>query len=147
MNHKSPAALSKEDEEKIDHMSVKDSLFVDYLNHHLKDSLVFTIQQKCYSIIDSSHVNQQFRKLLTKREESFLDNFKKYKVDDRVKMAKSELVVPYNGFSFYKIDYKGEYPENLIKAYKQINDLNSKSPRKKFKEERNAPVLKRSGQL
>jgi hypothetical protein len=30
--------------------------------------------------------------------------------------------VPYNGFSFYKIVYKGEIPESLKKAYSQMNE-------------------------
>jgi hypothetical protein len=137
-NHKSLESLSKEDEETIDKMSVKDSLFVDYLNHHLKDSLVFTIQEKCYSIIDSSHVNNQYAKLMQERKESFMANFKKYKVDDRVKISKTDVVVPYNGFSFYKIEYNGDYPEDLIKAYQKINELDNKAPRKKFKKERNS---------
>lgn len=147
MNNNDPDSLSSDDIEKIDKMSVKDSLFVDYLNHHLKDSLIFTIQEKCYNIIDSSIVNSKFVQLLKDREESFLSNFKKFKVDDRVKIAKSTMVIPYNGFSFYKIDYKGEYPEILIKAYQKINDLNNKAPRKKFKKERSSPVIKASGQF
>ena len=39
-------------------------------------------------------------------------------------------------FSFYKIEYKGEYPESLIKAYQELNELNDKAPREKFKKER-----------
>jgi hypothetical protein len=137
-NNKKLESLSREDEETIDKMSVKDSLFVDYLNHHLKDSLVFTIQEKCHSIIDSSHVNNQYAKLMQERKESFMANFKKYKVDDRVKISKTDVVVPYNGFSFYKIEYNGDYPEDLIKAYQKINELDNKAPRKKFKKERNS---------
>ena len=59
-------------------------------------------------------------------------------MDNRVKILKGEQVVPYNGFSFYKIEYKGEFPESLIKAYHNMNELNNEAPRKKFKQERNS---------
>ncbi len=39
-------------------------------------------------------------------------------------------------FHIYKIDYKGEFPESLIKAYQKMNELNDEAPRKKFKQER-----------
>jgi hypothetical protein len=45
-------------------------------------------------------------------------------------------VIPYNGFSFYKIEYHGEIPESLINAYQEMNDLNNEAPRKKYKQER-----------
>ena len=45
--------------------------------------------------------------------------------------AKDNL--PFNGFSYYKIDYKGDIPKSLEKAYERINELNNEPPRKKFK--------------
>jgi hypothetical protein len=57
-------------------------------------------------------------------------------VDNRVNILKGENVVPYNGFSFYRIEYKGEFPESLIKAYNQLNEYNNEAPRKKFEQER-----------
>ncbi len=30
------------------------------------------------------------------------------------------------------IEYKGEMPESLIKAYEQMNELNDEGPRKRF---------------
>ncbi len=56
-NNKNSHSLSAEDSVSVDKMSVKDSLFVHYLNRHLKDSLVFTIQEKCTCIIDSTVIN------------------------------------------------------------------------------------------
>ena len=53
---------------RLNNMSVKDSLFVLYLNRHIKDSLVFTIQEKCTMIIDSSSVNAKFNQLIKERE-------------------------------------------------------------------------------
>jgi hypothetical protein len=57
-------------------------------------------------------------------------------VDKQIKISKGEYVIPYNGFSFYKIEYKGEIPDALIKAYKEMNELNNEAPRKKYKQER-----------
>lgn len=117
-------------------MSVKDSLFVHYLNRHIKDSLVFTIQEKCTSIIDSSVINSEFHKLIKDRESAFNIFFNKRNVEKQIKRSKNENVIPFNGFSFYRIEYNGEFPESLIKAYRKMNELNNEAPRKKYKQER-----------
>jgi len=117
-------------------MSVKDSLFVHYLNKQINDSSIFTIQGKCTRIIDSSIVNAKFEQLNKDREKAFISYFKKGEVEKQVKIFPGGNVIPYNGFSFYKIDYKEEFPEYLIKAYQQMNELNSEAPRKKFRQER-----------
>ena len=129
-------SINKEDSLKIDKMSVKDSLFSHYLRKQIKDSLVYTIQGKCTMIIDSAKVNSKFDQLNKERENTFISYFKKRGVEKRVKMIDGKIVIPYNGFSFYKIDYTGELPASLIKAYNQMNELNNESSRKKFKQER-----------
>lgn len=139
--------LNSDDEQKIEKMSSKDSSFVAYLNRHLKDSLIFTIQEKCYNIIDTAHVNEMFGKLISDRKNSFKEIFEKRNIDNRVKFSKDESLIPYDGFSFYKIDYNGEFPESIMKAFRQINELNNEAPRKKFKKERSSPGAKIAGQL
>ncbi len=62
--------------------------------------------------------------------------FKNKEVDKRVKVHGVKNVIPYNGFSLYKIDYKGELPESLISAYRKMNELNEEEPRKKFEKDR-----------
>jgi hypothetical protein len=136
INNKNAQSFTAEDSAKVDKMSVKDSLFVHYLNRQIKDSLIFTIQEKCYRIIDSSIINTKFSRLNKERETNFLSYFKISDVDKRIKISKGENIIPYNGFSFYKIEYKGEIPEALIKAYKEMNELNNEAPRKKYKQER-----------
>ncbi len=136
INNKNARTFNIDDSVKVDKMSVKDSLFVSYLNSHLKDSLIFTIQGKCAGLIDSSFINTKFYQLIKARENAFIFYFKKRGVDKQVKILKGENVIPYNGFSFYKIEYKGEFPEFLLKAYQQMNELNNEAPRKKFKLER-----------
>jgi hypothetical protein len=136
ISNKNSSSFSAEDSDKVDKMSIKYPLLVKYLNRHITDSLIFTIQDKCAGVIDSAIVDANYYHLNKQREIEFLHPFKKRGVDNRVNILKGENVVPYNGFSFYKIEYKGEFPESLIRAYNQLNELNNEAPRKKFKQAR-----------
>lgn len=136
INNKNSRSFSAEDSAIVNNMSVKDSLFVLYLNRQIKDSLLFTIQEKCATIIDSSFINAKFNQLIKERETAVKSYFKKRELDKRITISKSEYVIPYNGFSHYKIEYNGDIPEYLIKAYQDMNDLNNEAPRKKYKQER-----------
>jgi hypothetical protein len=132
--------LSKEDSLKVDKMSAKDSFFVLYLNKQVNDTMLFTIQEKCSKFIGSAVINVRFIQLNKEREDAFMLFFKKKAVDNRVKIYTGENKIPYNGFSFYKIDYNGEFPESLIKAYHQMNELNDAAPRKRFEKEREKTI-------
>jgi hypothetical protein len=129
-------AISSEDSIKIDKMSVKDSLFIHYLNKMVNNTLLFTIQEKCSRLIPSAIVEEKFKKLNQDRNNSFMMPFRMKGVEKRVKIYTGENVIPYNGFSFYKITYKGETPEALVRAYRKMSELNDESPRKKYKKER-----------
>jgi hypothetical protein len=126
--------LSKDDSLKIDKLSIKDSVFVKYLNKKASKALMFTVQDKCYNFVGLSHINAKLKKLNQERKEAFLSGFKD--VENRVKIYKEVNTIPFNGFSFYRIEYKGDYPKALIRAYKKMNTLNNNDPRKEFKEER-----------
>jgi hypothetical protein len=128
--------LNEDDSLKIDKMSIKDSSFVRYLNKLVNDTMLFTIQEKCNKFIDSAIINVKFNQLNKEREEAFILPFKKKAVGNRVKIYTSENTIPYNGFSFFKIVYKGEFPESLIKAYQHMDELDDVAPRKAYKEER-----------
>jgi hypothetical protein len=136
VNKKNDQSFNAEDSAMVDKMSVKDSLFVLYLNSKIKDSLIFSIQEKCTMIIDSSLINARFNQLIKERETAFNSHFKKSDINKRITIYKCETLIPYNGFSFYKIEYHGEIPESLIKAYKEMSELNNEAPRKKYKQER-----------
>ena len=133
---KNSQSLSKEDSLQVEKMSIKDSAFVHYLDKLINDPLIFTIQEKCKRYIDSQIVNAKFKELNNDRQKVFLSYFKNNKAENQVSILSSESVIPYNGFSFYKIDYKGEFPESLLRAYRKMNDLNNAEPRRKFKKER-----------
>ena len=136
VNNENTKDFSYDDSVKVDKMPVKDSLFVRYLSKQVNDSMLFTIQEKCFSIVDAATINAKFEQLKRERKNAFISYFKERGVEKQIKISLDENVIPYNGFSFYKIEYKGEFPESLIKAYRDMNELNDEEPRKKFKKER-----------
>lgn len=128
--------LSEEDSDEVNKMSIKDSAFIHYLMRHAKDSLQFTVQEKCSNLIKESVVNNKYKQLIKERENAFIFFFKQKGVENRVKIYPGENSIPYNGFSFYKIEYKGDIPESLRKSYQKMNELNDERPRKKYKKVR-----------
>ncbi len=54
-NNINARSFNEEDSEKVDKMSAKDSVFVQYLNKQVNDSMLFTIQEKCSVLIDSAN--------------------------------------------------------------------------------------------
>jgi hypothetical protein len=136
LNKKNTQSFSNADSLKVDKMSVKDSLFVQYLNRQVYGLGLNTIQEKCWMTIGSAVINTKFYQLTTDRENEFMSYFKDKGVEKRVLIYNAANVIPYNGFSFYKIIYKSEFPESLIKAYEQMNELNDDAPRKKFEKNR-----------
>jgi len=136
INNKSSQSFSDEDSVNVDKMSVKEAVFVNYLNKHIKDSLLFTIQDKCARFMDTSLVVSNFNHLNKERENIFMSFFKSRNVEKRIKISAGENVIPYNGFSFYKIEYKGEYPESILRAYRKLDEYNDEAPRKKYRIER-----------
>ena len=128
--------ISEKDSLAIDKMSSKDPSFVRFLDKRTYKTLLFTIQDKCLDFIGSQVVNRKFNKLNQDRKNSFMSRFKNNGVGKRVKIYNGENTFPFNGFSFYKIVYKGDYPKPLIRAYKKMNTLNKEVPRNKFEENR-----------
>ena len=135
--------LSKDDFATIDKMSIKDSLFIKYLNKKTNDSTLYTVQEKCEKLIDASLINFRFKQLKNERDSVFISYFKEKGVEKSVKILPADDQIPYNGFSYYKIVYNGELPESLTKAYRELNELNDKAPRKQFESLRakNKPKL------
>jgi hypothetical protein len=117
-------------------MFVKDGSFIHYLRRHTHDSTLFTIQERCARLIEADKLEASLRKLNSERRQSFLSYFKKEKVESQIKFSASVNGIPYNGFSFYRIEYKGEFPKSILKAYHQMQELNDAAPRKEFKNER-----------
>ena len=129
---KNKLSLNIDDSMRVDKMSVKDGLFVQYLNKEVGDSMLFTIQDKCSHFISSAIVNEKLDKLKNQREASFILPFKNKSIENRVKIFACKNDIPYNGFSLFKIEYLGKFPDFLIRANRQMNELNSERPRKGF---------------
>jgi hypothetical protein len=129
-------SFSEADSITVSKMSIKQPAFVAYLKKQVNDSMLFTIQEKCAGVINASLVNSKFEKLNKERVKEFRQHFDYKKVGNRLNFSAGENTIPYNGFSFYKIDYEGEFPESLTKAYLQMNELNDASPRKQYQKDR-----------
>ena len=125
-SHKNERSFSEEDSERVDKMSVKDSLFVHYLNKLAQGKILNTIQEKCVNYIGSAWIDIKFKQLNKEREKAFMLQFKEKGVENRLHLHEAENNIPYNGFSFYKIGYHGELPESLVKAYRKMNELNNR---------------------
>lgn len=129
-------SFNKDDSLKVEKMSIKDSLFIDYLNEKVHNSMLFTVQDKCIQLIGASIVDLKYKALNKERLHVFMTYFKENGTEKRVKLLDGKNVIPYNGFSFYKIHYKGAFPEYLLKAYRKMNEFNNSAPRDKFTKER-----------
>lgn len=129
-------SLCEDDTIAIDKMSNKDSLFVRYLNSKLGTKLAFTVQDKCLNLLGDDFVNKKLDGLNASRKAIFKSFFKEVEINKRLKMNPIKNNIPFNGFSYFKIDYKGEVPKSLEKAYERINELNNEPPRNKFKKVR-----------
>ncbi len=132
-HHIKTEKLGADDTIAINKIPIKDSLFIHYLNKQVGKDMLFTVQAKCAKLIDSNSVNTIFEKLSIERKKTFIAYFKNENVSDRVMFTATKYEVPFNGFSYYKINYKDKWPEDLTDAYEKMFDLNNKSPRNKFK--------------
>jgi len=135
-NNKNANAFSVADSMIVDKLSVKDSLFIHFLNRQIKNGMLFTVQDKCSKLIDAVTIHNKIKDLNIERESTFMSYFRKQGVENQIHMRTVRNVIPFNGFSFYEISYKGEFPRSLIKAYHKLNELNEQMPRKKFEKER-----------
>lgn len=139
LKKKGDIAFTESDSGKVNVLSIKDSSFMHYVNKHVGDTLLFTMQDKCRKLISATIVNTYFNELNLARKNAFILYFKNKGVQNRIKFAPVENTIPYNGFSVYKIEYQGELPESLTKAYEKLYDLNEQAPRKKYDRKRRDP--------
>lgn len=135
-NKKTAKSFTEDDSIEVVKMSVKDSSFTKYLNKHFSNHLVFTAQEKCKLFVGDALVNKKFDQLIKQRAGSFRYYFKENGTSNRLKIYNGKTEIPFNGFSYYKITYKGELPNSLIRAYKRMDKFNNEAPRNKFKRKR-----------
>lgn len=129
------ADLNERDSLRIEKLSVKDSSFTYYLNHH-NGSNLRTVQAKCLQVVKPGLVDKKLLVLQETRKRLFLNFFKEEGVEKQVRFERAQNKVPFNGFSLFRINYNGQLPEDVIEAYEEINELDQHSPRERFKEKR-----------
>lgn len=124
--------FSEKDSLKVVRLSVKDSMFVQYVDKMSSDNSLFTMQEKCSRFVNANVINSELSKLQKARKRIFVSFFKDEDVDNRLVFSAAENTVPYNGFSSYDIKYQNEFPEELIEAYNEMDELNDEHIRKKY---------------
>ena len=135
INHLTPETFTENDSLSVDNLAIRDSSFIRYLNARVKDKLLFTLQEKCARLVGNEIINSELKRLNKNRQQIFMDYFKKRGVADRVRIQEIKNTIPFDGFSYYEIQYKGDIPPDLLKAYQKMNELNAESPRIKYRKE------------
>lgn len=128
---KKVTALERRDSMEVEKLSSRDPDFLAYIEKQANNPGMLTLQEKCYMYIGREHVQERFNELMESRKREFLSFFEKDKTMDRVEMKEPQNRVPYDWFSFFGINYKGDVPESLKEAYDQLYDL-IESPRDDF---------------
>jgi len=100
-------ALSENDSAAITNMSIKDSAFVNYLNHH-EDSIgkEFSVLGKCKMLIGQSKVNEKYSEMIALRKKAMMDFFAGAKQTNRVTYEHAVNIIPRSGFSHYNFEYQ-----------------------------------------
>jgi hypothetical protein len=134
--------LGEDDSIAVEELSVKDSTFQAWLDKLAGDSMMFSTLQKCRFAVTDNLIERRFKQLNEARRKAFLEQFDATGTTAQIKFKPAEMGVPFNGFSRYKIDYNGELPDKLRKAYERIDEANHQSPRKKYQKIRWMPKVK-----
>jgi len=137
--HQAPApgeAFTLNDSVTVERMSIKDEGFKSYLNAQAKDSALHTAQDKAATIISQSLINTKYNNLLKARQTAFLEPFKAKNTQKQVVFLQNKNVIPFYGFSFFDISYKGDLPEDLIDAFRKMEELDREAPREEYIEKR-----------
>ena len=134
-NHLTPETFTENDSLSVNNLAIRDSSFVRYLNARVKDKLLFTLQEKCAKLVGNEIISSELKRLNKNRQQIFMDYFKKRGVADRVRILEIKNTIPFDGFSYYDIQYNGDIPPDLLKAYEKMNELNAESPRIKYRKE------------
>ena len=131
-NKKRESSMTEKDSLSIDKMNPKNSSFVKYLDNYTRDTMLFTIQDKCSRLVNTAAVNRKFNQLVKNRQEVFLKHFKENQTENQVKIYAYRNTIPFNGFSYFKIDYKGSIPDSVMSAYDKLIELYDEPARVKY---------------
>jgi Domain of Unknown Function (DUF748) len=134
--NKSARDFSENDSLTVSRMSIRDPALGAFVGKNLSDTVMFTLQEKCINFVGREIIATRLKVLARDRETSFRAAFVDNETNGRVKIAASKNDIPYNGFSYYRLEYTGELPNALRKAYAKMNDLNDEGPRRKYLDRR-----------
>lgn len=131
---KSNQGFNEADSLEVDKMSIKDPVFMHLLKQGrgAGDTLLFSIQDKCMNYVGNARIDFAYSKLVKKRNIEFLKAFVGNGTRAQVKVHHASDSLPFNGFSYFRIAYKGEIPKALLSAYKEMHEINDESLRKKY---------------
>jgi hypothetical protein len=133
--HPDPGSFSAKDSLMVNKMSVRDKGFMNYLGHKVKDTLLFTLQERCSRLAGANNIDQRLHQLEKSRNEVFENFFRQKQVTNRLAILPKKTTIPFEGFSYYEIIYVGVIPADLAAAYRKMNDLDEETPRKKYLKE------------
>ena len=128
-------SFSAKDSLAVNTMSVRDKGFMNYLGRKVRDTLLFTLQERCERLAGENLLDQQLHQLEKSRNEVFGNFFRQKQVIDHLKILPKKTTIPFDGFSYYQIMYAGTMPADLTAAYQKMNGLNEETPRKKYLKE------------
>ena len=123
--------FTPEDSTAVEEMSIKDAGLVKRVGRGLSDTVMFTMQERFMHFVGKKTVEKKLAQLNTDRMKSFRSFFEQ-EAESRIKIRKPVIDVPYNGFSYFKIEYEGDMPNELRKAYHEMLELNDEAPRNKY---------------
>jgi len=129
--------LSEKDSILLDKMSIKDPVFLHFLDKQFNPKVMFTVKQRCSAFVGVNVVTAAYNLLLKQREAAITAYFIKNHTSRQLIIRTNENAIPYNGFSYFQIKYNGTLPESLLNAYKSMNRLNQNEPRIKYLKYRN----------
>lgn len=136
--HRAPASFSMADSILVDQMSVKDSGFVHYLTAQPGVELLYSVQEKAAHLLGAELIDHHYDQLSRARRDRFLSFFRANGTQDRVRFASARDIIPFDGYSVYKIEYFGKTPPELIEAYDKLVALNHIDPRLRYVAKRRA---------
>jgi len=99
--------LSEDDSMAITNMSIKDSAFVNYLNHHADTiGIEFSVLGKCMKLIGQSKVDEKYNEMVASRKKNVMAFFADAKQANRVTYKHEVSIIPRSGFSHDNFQYQ-----------------------------------------
>lgn len=121
-------ALSEDDSMKVEKLSSKDSTFIRFMNSRIKNPGFLTLQEKCYRYVGKEIVDKNFEALVEGRKKAFMQFFVRNNTDKRVELLEAKDEIPYNWFSYFDINYRGDVPESISEAFNKLYEINRDPP-------------------